>query len=177
MLYTPHIHNVDSSIYTEDQLKDYSKLYYRGQKNFDNSPAKENPRHPHGDPENYKLENMIKKHVEDNNKSILEVLASRIFHSKLFMLDYIEIPMIVYFIITVIINTVHTISQAYTSFQNNGCSSKTLLTLIIKLILVGLPIQHKKETQNLSFMERNLLIREIKEQVIQEIANYKTTQF
>ena len=180
MLYTPHIHHIDSSIYTKDQLKDYSKLYYKRDEftSYGNNPVRENPRDPHGNPDDHKLKNIIKKYVEDNNQSMLEILASKIFHSKLFILDYIEIPMIVYFIITVVINATSILSQAYDSFQNNGCSSKVLLTMIIKLILVGLPIHNnKREAYNLGYMERNLLIRETKEQVLQEINDYKTTKF
>ena len=176
MLYTPHIHHLDSSIYTKDQLKDYSRPYYQGERFW--SPFRENPRDPHGNADDHKLKNIVKSYVEDNNHSLLEILAGKIFHSKLFMLNYIEIPMVIYFVITVVVNTINLLSQAYVSFQNNGCNSKIIITMIVKLILVGLPIQsNKQEKYSLSYMERNLLIREVKEQVLQEIANYKTTKF
>ena len=176
ILYTPYIHNVDTSIYTKDQLKDYSKPYY--QRRRFNNPFKESPRHAHGDPDDHKLENIINKYINDNDQSILEIIAARIFPSKLFILSYIEIPMVIYFIITVVVNTINLVSQAYISFQNDGCTSKILITLVIKLILVGLPIQTgKQETHGLSYMERNLLIRETRDQVLQEIASYRATKF
>ena len=136
-LYTPVIHQIDSSIYTKKQLKEYSKPYFKYIENenqlskiFKDSNAHKDETEP------YSLKELINLITPNNEEITINYILQNI---SFIIWKYVKLPMVFYFLLTILINTFQLICKISLVFQREGLSLKTIILFIIKLITIGIP--------------------------------------